>query len=657
VAELARLTRLQLAAGGLLLALAAAGLAGTLFSPATVFLLDADGAAWIQAPFPVRRTPFLIESSAVPEAGFARRFELSRVAPDAALELSAWREVEVCLNGVPLPLAPAALDGGALRVPVAAQLRTGENQIEVVVRNPSGPPLLRARITGVEPVLATGAGWTARVGEREEAPALVADDTRMPGELLRLPTPLAGLRARALPLVAAFALGAAAFALLRRRLPADASPRALRALGAAAALLWLALFLANAPRVPLAVGPDALRHVEYARWVHEHAALPRADQGWAMYHPPLFYALSAGVLALLDPAQDGRAERVALRLLPALATLGCVLLAGALARVACPARPRLALFAALFAALLPMNLVLATYVSNESLHGFLAGAALLAGARLLRAPRAGARAAARVGGLFGLAVLAKVTSLLLVPLAATALALRALAVDRASLARAAALAGTLVAAAALVSGGFFVRNQLQFGQPLVWNQSLPGQAFWQEPGFRTPRYYLGFGAALRHPYAASFHSLGDALYVTGFGDGNTGGVTDPAVWAAFWDAPAASATFALALPWLLLLPLGAARLARGALVGGDPGRRLVFTLSAAALFVLTVALAQRSLAEPYYSFVKASFALCVLGPLSLAAALGLDAAHRGLSRLGALAPAVLYGWLAALATATVLGLS
>ena len=101
---------------------------------------------------------------------------------------------------------------------------------------------------------------------------------------------------------------------------------------------------------------------------------------------------------------------------------------------------------------------------------------------------------------------------------------------------------------------------------------------------------------------------------------------------------------------------GGLRLVRGALSGEDPGRRLVFTLCAGALFVLAVALAQRSLAAPYYSFVKASFAMCVLGPLALAAALGLDAAHRALARLGALPLATLYGWLTALATATVLGL-
>ena len=104
------------------------------------------------------------------------------------------------------------------------------------------------------------------------------------------------------------------------------------------------------------------------------------------------------------------------------------------------------------------------------------------------------------------------------------------------------------------------------------------------------------------------------------------------------------------------LKLGSVRLVRGALRGDEPGTRLVFTLCAAALFVLGVALTQRSLAAPYYSFVKASFATCVLGPLALVAALGLEAAHRALARLGALPLAALYGWLAALATATLLGL-
>jgi hypothetical protein len=660
VSDLRALGRLQLLGAALLVTASAAAIARTLAASETVFLGDAGGAAWIQAPFPVRRGPWTVRADAVPTASFGHRFELSRVDAGVALELRGWREVTVELDGAPVAglEARALLGREPLRVPLGDRLGPGPHAIRLRVRNPSGPPLVAARLVGVDPPVATGAGWTAEMGERVEAPALVADDTRPPGELLALPSPAAGLRARAAPLAGAFALGAAGFALGRRRLGPARLARLPTHLCVAVSLAWLALFAHTAPRVPLWAGPDSLRHVEYARWIREHAALPLADAGWAMYHPPLFYVASAGALALADPAPDGAAERVALRILPALATLGCVWIAWALARRVFPGDPRLALFATAFAAILPMNLLLATYVSNESLHALLSNLALLAAARLLLAERVGARGAAGLGALLGLAVLAKVTSLLLVPIAAAALALRTLALDRASLARTAGICAALVAAAALVCGGFFARNWLHFGQPLVWNQAIPGgEAFWQEPGFRTARYYLGFGEALRHPFAASFRSLADALYATSFGDGDTGGVTDLAAWRALWDVPAMSAAYLLGLPLAALLAVGGARLVAGAMRGADARRRLVFTLLAAAVWTLGVALAQRSLAAPYYSFVKATFALGVSAPLAIAAALGLDSAWRGRARRGAPGPAALCGWLAALAAAVALAIA
>lgn len=657
--DLRALGRLQLLGAALLVAASVAALAHTLAAPETVFLGDAAGAAWIQAPFPVRRGPWRVQPDAVPEATFRRRFELARAGADAALELRGFREVTVQLDGAPVPgLETRPLGREPLRVALGERLGPGPHELRLRVRNPSGPPLVAARLVGVEPPVATGAGWVAEMGERGEAAALVADDTRPAGELLALPSPAAGLRARAVPLAAAFGLGAAGWLAARRRLGPARVARLPAYLCAAVSLAWLALFAHNAPRVPLWAGPDSPRHVEYARWIRDHAALPLADSGWAMYHPPLFYAASAGALALADAEPDGAAERVALRVIPALATLGCVWIAWALARRVFPGDPRLALFATAFAAILPMNALFATYVSNESLHAVLANLALLATARLLLADRVGAGGAAGVGALFGLAVLAKVTSLLLVPLAASVLALRALAVDRASLARTAGICVALVAAAALVCGGFFARNWLHFGQPLVWNQAVPGgETFWQEPGFRTARYYLGFGEALRHPFAASFRSLADALYATAFGDGDTGGVTDLAAWRALFDVPALAALYLLWLPLAALVGVGGVRLVAGALRGEDVRRRLVFTLLAAAVWTLGVALAERSLATPYYSFVKASFALGVSVPLAMAAALGLDAAWRALARVGPAGPAALSGWLAAVAAGLALALA
>ena len=649
------LGRIQ-AGGALAFALAGAALlAATCRAPDTPYLPRLAGARWIAPRLAVRLVPVRVDPERLPEATFERRFELAGVGPQATLRLRAWSRVHVELNGAPLPgLEGEDLRGREVRAAVAGRLRPGPNEIRVRVVHPRGPPLLWARLEGVDPPLASGSDWSARLEAPEPREVEVADDTRAPPALLALPTPAEGLRRRGLLLAGAALAGALAWSV-GRELGARARGRIPAAALAAAACLWAVVFVRAQERVPLWAGPDAIRHVEYVRWVLEQRALPLAGEGWAAYHPPLFYALEAGVLAAVAPPAGGLAERAALRALPALATLGNVGVALLLARLVFGRRPRELALAVALAACAPANLLLATYVSNESLHALLANLGVAACAALLLAPRLSLRAAAGLGLLLGLAVLAKVTSLLVVPVVAALVALRAALVDGRRSAAAVAAGVLVLAGAAAVSGWFFARNWLHFGAPLVWNQDVPGgEAFWQAPGFRTARYYLGFGASLAHPFAAPFRSLWDALYATFWGDGSTGGVATLSAWKPLWDLPAMSASYLLGVPATAAAAVGWLLVARGALRGDDLRRRLALTLVAAVPAVLGFALAQRSLAVPYYSFVKASFALGALAPLAVAGAAALGAAHERLARAHPQLPALLYAWLAALATAVFL---
>src|SRR5207245_1857789 len=62
------------------------------------------------------------------------------------------------------------------------------------------------------------------------------------------------------------------------------------------------------------------------------------------------------------------------------------------------------------------------------------------------------------------------------------------------------------------------------GRPMVGNWE-PGSAFawWQDPGFRTGAFYLGFGQALVCPLFSGLHSFADGMYSTLWGDGLAGG--------------------------------------------------------------------------------------------------------------------------------------
>lgn len=656
-----RLRRLGLvqALGALALLGLCAGVLGRTCTAAETVYLSRDGeAAWIQAPLPVRRGAWAVDPGRSPSATFETTLTLDRPPADATLEIAAWSRVRVELNGVALgELDGVELAGETRRIALGGRLREGRNRIRVEVRHLRGPPLLRARITGIDPAVATGPGWLTRFPRRGPANAVRADDTRMPGAFLSLPGPAAGLAARGLWIGAAFLLGAGAW-LARAKLPGPPAGRGAALALVALAIVWSALFVRVQLRVPLWAGPDAVKHIEVVRWIAREGSLPRADEAWSAYHPPLFYALAALPQTLLTPVQDGFADRALLRLLPALATLGNVLLAALLAARFLGDASRGARLAAAFAAAAPANLLLATYVSNESLHGLLSNAAITAAVLAILAGRPTTGRVAAVGLLVGLAALAKATSLLLVPVLAFFVGFSAWLADGRGPARALGAAALLAGVALLLCGGWLLHNHALYGQWLLWNHAIPGgEHFWQEPGFRTLAYYTGFGEALRHPYAAAFHSFGDALYVTFFGDGGTAGVADAAVWRTLWDEHALGAAYALALPAAACAGLGGLLLLLDAFRGDDPRRRIAATLLVSAVFVIGFALLQRSLAFPYYSFVKGSFALGVLAPLAVAAGRGLDAAHRALARVHAeWGPALLYGWLAAWCAALLRGL-
>jgi hypothetical protein len=641
-----------------LLVLCSAVAARTCNAPETAFLNRAGDADWIQAPLPVRRGPWVVDPEQSPTARFEIRPRLERVDADASLEINAWTRVAVEFNGTQLrSLDDAPLEGGAIHIPLAGHARPGANLLRITVRNLRGPPLLRARIDGVDPPVATGTEWRTLLDRPDPPRAILADDTRMPGAPMALPSPASGLSTHRVWWITAFLLGGGAW-LARRRLASLPTGRPARAALVLLVLVWTAFFLRALPRVPLWAGPDAVKHVEYVRLLAETGSLPRADEAWAAYHPPLFYALAALPQAIFQPTPDSVPDRALLRLLPALATLGNVLLAWLLAARYLGDASRGARLAAVFAAAVPANLLLASYVSNEALHAFLSNAALVAASLALLSGRASPARLAGVGALLGLAVLTKVTSLLLIPVVAFFAGFSALVVEGRPAGRSVGAALLVAGAALVLCGGWFLRSHALYGQWLLWNHAIPGgEHFWQEPGFRTLGYYTGFGEALRHPYASTFHSFGDALYATFFGDGDTAGVATVSAWRELWNVQALGAAYALALPAAILTAVGLGLLVRDAFRDADPRRRMLATLLLSAIFVIGFALFQRSLALPYYSFVKGSFALGILAPLAVAAGRGMDAAHVALARAHPeWGPAILYGWLAAWIGAVGLGI-
>jgi hypothetical protein len=665
-----RAIRMQLLALLALAVLGAALLAGAaLTRPELPFLVQDLEDPWLAHPRAPRTHIIRSDLGDVAARRFERRFSLASGAGEAWLELRALRGFEVHLNGVRLG-ERAWREGNwrrPTRLPLGDAARAGENHLVVDVRNPYGPALLQARIEGV--ALAEAGPWRVTLGAGAPVEAIAADDRRLPPLTLTQPSTGALARSHAVTLGLAFLAGALAFAAVRARpgrLPVERAPT-LAAVAVAA--LWAGLFGTKLVELPLRVGFDAPSHLEYIRFILERGALPLADDGWSMYQPPLPYALSAGLLAVGGVALEADAARWLLRLLPFLAGLGQVALAGALAQRLFAGDPLRCAAAILAGGLLPMNVYSSAYVSNEPIHGVLAGAALVWTCVLLGRTSIGAGAAAALGALLGLALLSKITSFLLLPIVLVFVAGKVWRCDAAPPGRALATAATVAASAALVCGWYFVRNALAFGNPIVGNWDVPGvqNVWWQDPGFHTPDYYLSFGTALWRPIFAGFNSFWDGLWATLWSDGLFSGAALEGVRGGFravverraelWSYDFVALASPLALPAAALVLLGLGRMARVALGDADPRRRASHGFALTAVVAMGLAIFGMTVRLPFYAQAKAFYGLAVTAPLAVALADGFAAAVSAATRPGwAWAGALLYGWAAAFAAVVALSM-
>ena len=301
---------------------------------------------------------------------------------------------------------------------------------------------------------------------------------------------------------------------------------------------------------------------------------------------------------------------------------------------------------------------MSAYVSTEPLLAAWVSGALALATAILLADRVRFAGLAWLTLLLGAALLTKFTALAVVPIIAFFVALRAWWLDAHGPGMALAWMVGLLGGAALISGWFYTRNWLLFGDPLVWNLDVPGAAtWWMRPGFHTADWYLGFGEALAHPLYAGFASFWDGVYSTLWGDGLVGGMAAPHTRHGMWNDHFQWLTYPLALPATLAMAAGSARLWIGSLRDESPARRLVLSMLVTVLFVLAFSLVLISLRLAFYAQAKAFYLLCAGLPLAIAGAEGLGAVTRWTAQATGPGRRILHcawvGWMAALGTCIV----
>lgn len=632
---------------GIGLALLAAGLwlaRRAWFDPEIPYLARHAQAEWILFPrapstFARQRTPLVTT--------FTRSFVLERAPVQARLRVRMHRGGSVRLNDQELLSVrfpdmdwkdERALEAGGA-------LRAGTNTIEAAVEASFGPAALWVELELEGETLTSDGSWTASCAGSAERPARLASEpmstwsdfspTGQPGAITSPelnPSPLEGLRARAgtVALCALLAaLGVLGGRALARRTRLATSGWGLALFLGLVALAAAALFWRNRALSPF-VGFDSPHHVEYVNYVRSNGSVPLADQGWQMYQPPLYYALAAAALRVAGHEQLDEDSAWVVHALGAGELLLQALFVALALRLLFADRPRLAFAGACFGALIPMQLYLYQYVTNEGLAATLVSGSLYLALRITTGRATGWRAHGLLGIALGAALLAKVTALLALLVILAVLAARLVAQRERSPLRWLGTVGMTTTCAGLVSGWYYLRVRAHFGQFLVTNfQELSSFSWWQDPGLRTFGDYARFGAVLERPLMSAFDSCLDALYSTLWGDGMLGGLARIDVRPP-WDYSLMAAGFALALLPTVALALGCGRallrLARTPEAGWCLLLGLTFgTLSA--LLALTLEL-------PSYVEAKSILVASLTVPLSAFAALGLDALARLAHRAG-----------------------
>jgi hypothetical protein len=609
--------------------------------PRVYFLSNEGGAEWIRADVPFWLKAY---SAATTTTAFRYSWETPAPVEHARLTVRAFRRATVTLDDQSIDQGAQELDQWkeARTVSLPSPLKAGRHTLRIVVFNRDAHCCLLAY--SKELGIGTSREWEAAPLPQPFRPAIAAAEARPPELAAEYEVAWKGLAALSPWLAGVFAV------VFVGTCPAPTTtqnaiwsrwrvtpPRVRWALAAA----WMILAANDLARIPPHLGFDADRHFDYVKYIATQHALPLASDGWQMFQPPLFYLLAAPWYALLSPFVGDDTVIKILRVLPMLCGLAQIEIVYRTARAVFPGKEDLQIVATMVGGLLPMQIYISLVVGNEPLAGCLTAVLILMCFRLLAepAPLRRTRFFVCMGVVWGLAILSKVTPLLLTPLIAFAVIWHARlrvgefaadgrqAVRREKQDHAArgtwkaglTQLGWVFGACFVTSGWFSLRNWLALGKPLILGggDAANEHEWWQDPSYRTWSQLLSFGTSLVRPIYSGAWSMWDSLYSTMWLDGLViGSISTPArvPWNLRWMEAGA---------WLALVPM--ALMVSGAF---SPFRnelrssRAVVGFALAAIAVYLAAMVDVYLRMPIYSTAKATYTLGLIPCYGVLAAAG-----------------------------------
>jgi dolichyl-phosphate-mannose-protein mannosyltransferase len=556
------------------------------------------------------------------DATFRRTFSLQSKPKTARLLVRAAKRLELRINSETVPISPSRTWKEMSTVDVQNFLRSGENTIEARVFNDNAPPALWLHLDADGSNLRTNGSWQASIAGSLWRNCALASEPRSPGpgNLLAGGEKVSDVLPKLWRAWIAFGILAVllAFACERwLRNDVDLSRNQVVGLVGICVLAWVVLFWNNAKMLPFHSGYDVNDHVAYIKYIQNRGTLPLPNEGYEMFQPPLFYALSAGLLSIFRLSTDDASAITVLRALTMFFGIVNFVFVFLSLRLLFPGRAVAQLVGLITAAFLPMQLYLSHYVTNETLAATLASVSIYFGLRVLTIERVPVWKFLVLGCVVGAAMLAKATALLLIPPLIGAVGIKLLR-QRAPIWEWTRTFGAIVAAILIVCGWHYVRIWRHFGTPIVGNwDPILRFPWWQDPGFHTAADYFRFGQSLVTPLFSSFNGFADGIYSTLWGDGLGGGLSG-LLSRTPWNYSLMIGGYWLAVVPTLLVVLGAAIAIFRFVRQVSAEWFLLLGFSAATV----IALIFMTLKVPSYAQVKAFYGLAALIPFCAFAVVG-----------------------------------
>ena len=502
-------------------------------SPDVVLLVDRAGAQWIRYD-----SEFVLEAKPAgqTECRFKYFFNTDKKIDNARITIQALRKCQIFFDNVNIFSSDYEFNKwkqvNDIKIPFT--VKAGPHEIIIAVTSENSYPAVIA-YSNTMPVK-TGSGWLASNDGRNWQTAVPASQIEQPAMSKKFPSSREALAAifPYLTFVFVIALIVSLFTSWPENKDQKFFHRMLEPsyVRWGLLLLWATLAINNIFRLNFQVGSDVLGHIEYIEYLVTKGSLPLASDGWEMYQPPLNYILSAPLYALLIKWFDLPSVVKIMGIIPVTCGLLQIEIVYRAARLVFVERKDLQIIAIVTGAFLPIHTYVCQAVGNEPLAACFMSLVILLCLSLIM-PAAKERQwgyFVLIGFLWGLALLSKLTALLLAPvLVAILFFYTSIIKKRLSLTWKPVI--IVFCVSIFIVGWYYLINYIEFGNPFGGTFVLRKMLkWWQDPSYRTWSQILSFGQSLVYPVYSGVVSFWDTLYSTLWLDGFNSGLIDFIPW-------------------------------------------------------------------------------------------------------------------------------